>query len=73
MRSVLGLLKKYHIISNLDADMGNPDTRLQIYPSVILTFDLRELNQVYEETKDKLNKYANGGETENNADEEDAD
>lgn len=73
MRSVLGLLKRYHIISNLDADMGNPDTRLQIYPSVILAFDSGELNKVYEETKDKLDKYVNGGETESNADEEDAD
>lgn len=73
MRSALGLLKRYHIVSNLDSDMGNPDTRLQIYPSVILAFDVGELNKVYEETKDKLDKYVNGGEAENNADEEDAD
>lgn len=73
MRSALSLLKKYHIINNLDADMGNPDTRLQIYPSVILAFDGAELNTVYEETKDKLNKYVNGGETESYADEEDTD
>lgn len=53
MRSALGLLKRYNIVSNLDADMGNPDTRLQIYPSVILAFDVGELNKVYEETKDK--------------------
>ena len=73
MRSSLGLLKKYHIVFNLDADMGNPDTRLQIYPSVILAFDVGELSRVYEETKDKLDKYVNGGETESNADEEDID
>ena len=73
MRSALGLLKRYHIVSNLDSDMGNPDTRLQIYPSVILAFDVGELNKVYEETKDKLDKYVNGGEAENNADEEDID
>lgn len=73
MRSVLGLLKRYHIINNLDADMGNPDTRLQIYPSVILAFDGTALNNVYDETKDKLDKYANGGETERYADEEDLD
>lgn len=73
MRSSLGVLKKYHIVFNLDADMGSPDTRLQIYPSVILAFDVGELNRVYEETKDKLDKYVNGGETESNADEEDID
>ena len=73
VRSALGLMKKYHIVSNLDADMGNPDTRLQIYPSVILAFDVSDLNKVYEESKDKLDKYVNGGESDVNADEEDAD
>ena len=34
--------------------MGNPDTRIQIYPSVILALDIEELNRVYEEAKDKL-------------------
>ena len=71
MRSALGLLKKYHIITNIDADMGNPDTRILIYPSVMLAFDTTELNRIYEETKDKLANYVNGGESDNNADEED--
>lgn len=73
MCSALGLLKKYHIINDLDTDMGDPDTRIQIYPSVILALDGKELNTVYEETKDKLDKYVKGGETESNADEEDTD
>ena len=73
MRSVLGMLKRYHIIQNLDADMGNPDTRLMIYPSVILALDAAELNAVYEETKNKLKTYASGGETDDAADEEDSD
>lgn len=73
MRSALGLLKRYHIIQNLDADMGNPDTRLMIYPSVILALDAAELNAVYEETKNKLKTYASGGETDDAADEEDSD
>lgn len=53
--------------------MGNPDTRIQIYPSVILALDIKELSCVYEEAKDKLKKYANGGGSENNADEENID
>lgn len=73
MKTVLGLLKRYHIVTNLDSDMGNPDTRIQIYPSVILALDTNELNDVYEETKCKLDKYVNGGEPDNNADEEDTD
>lgn len=73
LKTTLSLLKRYHIITNLDSDMGNPDTRIQIYPSVILALDIEELNRVYEEAKDKLKKYANGGESENNADEENID
>lgn len=73
LKTTLNLLKRYHIITNLDSDMGNPDTRIQIYPSVILALDIEELNRVYEEAKDKLKKYANGGEFENNADEENID
>ena len=73
LKTTLSLLKRYHIITNLDSDMGNPDTRIQIYPSVILALDIEELNRVYEEAKDKIKKYANGGESENNADEENID
>ena len=73
LKTTLNLLKRYHIITNLDSDMGNPDTRIQIYPSVILALDIEELNRVYEEARDKLKKYANGGESENNADEENID
>lgn len=62
MRSVMSLLKRYHIIKNIDTDMGNPDTRIQIYPSVILSVDSSELNKIYQNTQDKLNIYVNGGE-----------
>lgn len=71
MRYVMSLLKRYHIIKNIDADMGNPDTRIQIYPSVILAFDSAELNKIYENTKEKLNTYVKCGEE--YADEEDSD
>ncbi len=40
---------------------------------MILAFDVSDLNKVYEESKDKLDKYVNGGESDVNADEEDAD
>jgi len=72
MHSVMGLLKRYHIIRNIEnKDMGNPETSIQIYPSVILTIDSAELNKVYESTQNKLNAYVNGGETD--ANEEDFD
>lgn len=71
MRSAMSLLKRYHIIKNIDSDMGNHDTRIQIYPSVILSIDSSELNKIYENSKNKLNTYVNGGETD--VDEEDSD
>lgn len=71
MRSVMSLLKRYHIIRNLDTDIGNPDTRIQIYPSVILSIDSAELNKIYESTQNKLNTYVKGGETD--VSEEDSD
>lgn len=62
MRSVMSLLKRYHIIKNIDADMCSNDSRIQIYPSVILSVDSAELNRVYESTLEKLDIYVNGGE-----------
>ena len=63
----------YHLIQNLDADMSNPDTRVIIYPSILLAFANSSLDDMYQVAKDKLDKYVNGGEAENNADEEDTD
>lgn len=73
MKDCLRLLKKYHIIHNLDYDLSNPETRIIIYPSVILAFDSSELNAVYESAKQKLDTYMNGGVALNNAGEEDTD
>jgi len=73
MKDCLRLLKKYHIINNLDSDMSNPETRIIIYPSVISAFDSSELNRVYESAKQKLDTYIKGGVTSNNADEEESD
>lgn len=73
MKDCLRLLKKYHIIHNLDYDLSNPETRIIIYPSVTLAFDSSELNAVYELAKQKLDTYMNGGVVDNNAGEEDTD
>lgn len=73
MKDCLRLLKKYHIIHNLDYDLSNPETRIIIYPSVTLAFDSSELNAVYESAKQKLDTYMNGGVLDNNAGEEDTD
>lgn len=73
MKDCLRLLKKYHILHNLDNDLSNPETRIIIFPSVTLAFDSSELNAVYESSKKKLDTYMNGGVVDNNAGEEDSD
>lgn len=70
LKTSLGLLKRYHIINNLDSDMGDPETRIQIYASVTLAFDPAQLDQVYEQSRDKLNKYVNGGGADESTDED---
>lgn len=64
MRSAMGLMKRYNIIRNIDADMGNPDARIQIYISVTLATDSAELNK--ESTMQKLNTYIKENETNGN-------
>lgn len=73
MKDCLKLLKKYHIIQNLDTDLSNPETRIIIYPSVILAFDNSAINAVYESSKQKLDTYSHGGVTLNDANEEEFD
>lgn len=70
MRISLSKLKKYHIINNLDTDMGNPETRIQIYPSVTLAVRSADLEQLYQSGKDKLNTYIGGGESDESDDED---
>ena len=70
MRTSLSKLRRYHIINNLDADMGNPETRIQIYPSVTLAVKSADLEQLYQSGKDKLNTYTGGGEADESDDED---
>ena len=62
MRNSLGLFKRYHLISNLDADMSNPDTRIKIWPSVMLAVTSESVDDLYHRANERLKKYASGGE-----------
>ena len=70
MKNALKNFRRYNIISNIDINLDDPETRLIIYPSVILSLDVTELNKVYEITKDKLDSYMKGGEDDSDADDE---
>lgn len=62
LRNSMGLFRRYHLIQNLDADMSNPDTRVIIYPSILLAIANSSLDDMYQAAKDKLEKYGRGGE-----------
>ena len=62
LRNSMGLFRRYHLIQNLDADMSNPDTRVIIYPSILLAVANSSLDDMYQSAKDKLDKYGRGGE-----------
>ncbi len=62
LRNSMGLFRRYHLIQNLDADMSNPDTRVIIYPSILLAVANSSLEDMYQAAKDKLDKYGRGGE-----------
>lgn len=74
LRNSMGLFRRYHLIQNLDADMSNPDTRVIIYPSILLAVANSSLDDMYQEAKDKLDKYGRGGEDRaDSSDDEEAD
>lgn len=73
MRNALGLFKRYYLISNLDSDMSSPDTRIKIWPSVLFAITTESLDEIYRASKEKLEKYAGGGEPQDDRDDEEID
>lgn len=49
----LRILKRYNIIQNLDANMTLGDSRIIIYPSILMAIRMEDITKVYE----KLNTY----------------
>lgn len=74
MRNAMSYFRRFHLIQNLDFDMSNPDTRIIIYPSILLAVSNLSLDEVYNDAKDKLEKYSKGGDDRaNSSDDEEID
>jgi len=73
MRNCIGLFRRYNLVQNLDFDVANPDTRIIIYPSILFAITPKSLDEVYEATKDKIDKYISGGESDNGTENEETD
>jgi hypothetical protein len=68
----ISLLKRYNLILNLDSDVTLQETRIIIYPSILLAMSTDNINNLYDEINNKLINYA-GGETVDDETEEAAD
>lgn len=74
LRNTMGYFKRYHLVQNIDSDMANPDTRVIIYPSILLAVSNASLDELYQTAKDKLEKYSKGGDDRaDSSEDEDAD
>ena len=62
LRDNIRLFKKYNIVSNLDSDVTISDARIRIFPSVLFAVPNDNLTIMYDAINEKLNKYVNGGE-----------
>ena len=60
-RHMVSLFRRYNLIQNLDGDVNQADTRIVIYPSVIMAVTVEDINQYYEQAEQKLAEYAGGG------------
>ena len=65
LRDVLGMLKRYNILRNLDPDLADPECRIEVFPSILLAVKVEDIKQLY----DKLNSFGQGVEHEESGEE----
>ena len=57
-KSMVSLFRRYNIIRNVDSDVNQADTRIIIYPSVLMAVTVDDINDYYVMTEQKLKTYA---------------
>lgn len=65
-KDAVRLFKRYNIVVNMDSDVTLSDSRILIYPSVLLAIPNENINDMYDGINDKLKKYIAGGDTNDN-------
>lgn len=61
--SALRKCKRYNLIRNLDRlDTGDPEIRLQIYPSILMAVTSASLDELYKAAEKRLQEYTGGEE-----------
>lgn len=69
MRNALSLYRRFQLIETLDKDMGNEESRILIYDSILMAVRVEDIKQAYE----KLAIYRKGKNSDEEAFEDEAD
>ena len=69
MRNALILFRRFQLIETLDRDLGNEESRILIYDSILMAVRIDDIRKAYE----KLEIYRKGKQTDEETDENEAD
>jgi hypothetical protein len=56
-QSIISLFRRYNIVKNIEGDVNQSDTRIIIYPSVMMAVTVENINEYYENSVAKLSEY----------------
>ena len=56
-RQIIALFKRYNLIRNLTSDITQGDTRIEIYPSIMIAIPNEGITHLYDSVKDRLSEY----------------
>lgn len=57
---IIALFKRYNLIRNLTSDITQADTRIEIYPSIMIAIPNEGITHLYENVKERLTEYEEG-------------
>lgn len=59
-RNIMSLFRRFNLAGNIESDVTQADTRIIIYPSIIMAIQMDDINHYYELVQSKLKDYAKG-------------
>lgn len=65
---VIALFKRFNLIRNLTSDISLGETRIEIYPSIMIAIPNEGITHLYESVKDRLAEYEEGDDADNKDD-----
>ena len=62
LRDSIRMFKRFNLVANLDSDVTLSEARIRIFSSIMFAVPNDNLNMIYETIEEKLNRYLNGSE-----------